>query len=205
MSESKVTKTIAILRKELVSIESDSHSIVRSFEMLRREAEYLKMYLIIYCLEEQRKSIALQRGLATVFRDKRRLGASLAVAVGSLVLGGLMTRDKYNAINAGLTGFNGVVQGFGETRWAVSLQNKLIVTPCDAIWEKGTWVAFESSIAAIHDIKKEVLQGKRLLTVDNIIQRLKQSKRLIYHPCTRLELNNKMKSVARNGKLSIRG
>jgi hypothetical protein len=53
--------------------------------------------------------------------------------------------------------------------------------PYNAIPAKGTWVTLESLMAAIHDLKTEALQGKRLGTLDNIIQRLQQSKgKLIY-------------------------
>jgi hypothetical protein len=103
------------------------------------------------------------------------------VAAGGFILGGLIAKDKYDALNAGMSGFDGVLQGFGETKWAVSLQKELVVVPYDAITTKGTWVTLESLIAAIHDLKTEALQGKQLGTLDNVIQRLRQSGgKLIY-------------------------
>jgi len=181
MSDSRWSQTIADLKKELACIESSSQDIDRRFEILQREAEFLKMEFLKYSLEKQRKAVARQRGFDLLIRDRKKIGTGLAVAAGGLILGGLITKDKYSALNAGLQGFDGVLQGFGETRWAVSLQKELVIVPYNAIPAKGTWVTLESLIAAIYDLKTEALQGKRLGTLDNIIQRLQQSRgKLIY-------------------------
>ncbi len=181
MSDNKWAKTIADLKKELACIESSSQGVSRRFEILQREAEFLKIEFLKYSLEKQRTAVARQRGFVFLIRDRKKAGTGLAVTAGALILGGLIAKDRDAALNAGLSGFNGVLQGFGETRWAVSLQKELVIVPYNAIPAKGTWVTFESLIAAIHDLKTEALQGKRLGTLDNIIQRLQQSKgKLIY-------------------------
>ena len=176
MSDNRWTQTITDLKKELACIESSSQGIGRRFEIIQREAESLKIEFLRYSLEKQRKAVASQRGFALLIRDRKKIGTGLAVTAGGLILGGLIAKDKYAALNAGLSGFNGVLQGFGETRWAVSLQKELVIVPYDAIPAKGTWVTLESLIAAIYDLKMEALQGKRLGTLDNIIQRLQQSR-----------------------------
>ena len=184
MSDNKWAKTIADLKKELACIESSSQGVSRRFEILQREAESLKVEFLKYSLEKQRKAVARQRGLALLIRDRKKIGAGLAVTAGASILGGLIAKDKDAALNAGLSGFNGVLQGFGETRWAVSLQKELVIVPNNAIPAKGTWITFESLITAIDYLKTEALQGKRLGTLDNIIQRLQQSKdKLIYIAC----------------------
>ena len=181
MSDSRWSKTVVDLKKELAWIESGSRHICSQFEMLLRQAESLKIAFLKYSLEEQRKAMALQRGLVTVVRDKKKMGTSLAVAAGGLILGGLITKDKYVALSAGLSGFDGIIQGFGEARWAVSLEKELVVAPYDSIPPIGTWVTLDSLIAAIDELKAEVLQGKPLRTLDNIIQRLQQSQgKLVY-------------------------
>jgi hypothetical protein len=181
MPDNRWVQTIADLKKELACIESSSQGIGRRFGILQREAESLKIEFLKYSLEKQRKAAARQRGFDLLIRDRKKIGTGLAVAAGGLILGGLIAKDKYAALNAGLSGFNGVLQGFGETRWAVSLQKELVIVPYNAIPAKGTWVTLESLIAAIHDLKTEALQGKRLGTFDNIIQRLQQSRgKLIY-------------------------
>ena len=181
MSDNKWAQTIVDLKKELACIESSSQGVGRRFEILQREAESLKIEFLKYSLEKQREAVARQKGFALLIRDRKKIGTGLAVTAGALILGGLIGKDKHAALNAGLSGFNGVLQGFGETRWAVSLEKELVIEPCNDISTKGTWVTLESLIAAMHDFKTETLQGKRLGTLGNIIQRLQQSKgKLIY-------------------------
>ena len=183
MSDNKWAKTVADLKNELAYIGSSCQGVGRRFEILQLEAESLKMDFLKYSLEKRREAVARQRGFTLLIKDRKKIGAGLAVTVGASILGGLIAKNKDAALNAGLSGFNGVLQGFGETRWAVSLQKGLVILPCNAIPAKGTWVTLESLIAAIHDLKTEALQGKRLGTLDNIIQRLQQSKgKLIYIP-----------------------
>jgi len=181
MSDNNWAETRADLKKELACIESSSRGVSRRFEILQRQAEFLKIEFLKYTLEKQRTAVARQRGFAFLIRDRKKIGTGLAVTAGALILGGLIAKDKDAALNAGLSGFNGVLQGFGETRWAVSLHKELVIVPNNAIPAKGIWVTFESLITAIDDLKAEALQGKRLGTLDNIIQRLQRSKdKLIY-------------------------
>jgi hypothetical protein len=141
----------------------------------------LKIYPVLKIDEKRRKALESQRGLDLLVRDGKKIRIGLVMTAFGSIFGGLIAKDKYAALNAGLSGFDGVLQGFGETRWAVSLQKELVIVPYNAIPEKGTWVTLESLIEAIHDLKTEALQGKQLGTLDNIIQRLQQSRgKLIY-------------------------
>jgi hypothetical protein len=181
MSDDKWVQTTADLRKELSRIKSSSEGVAGRFEILQREAESLKIEFLKYSLERQRKIVARERGFTLLINDRKKIGAGLAVTVGASILGGLIAKDKDSALYAGLSGFTGVLQGFGESKWAVSLQRHLVIVPSDAIPATGTWVTFESVIAAIDDLKMEILRGKRLGSLDNIIQRLHQSRgKLIY-------------------------
>ncbi len=179
MSDSSWTRTIADLKKELALMESGSRNIGRRSESLQREAEYLRIEFLKYYLEKQRKALARQRGMDLLTRDKKKIGTGLAVAVGGLIFGGLMSKDKYTALNTGMSGFDGVLQGFGKTAWLVSLEKELIVAPYDAMSPRKTWVTFESLIAAVDDLKAEALQGTRLGALDDIIHRLRQSSKLL--------------------------
>ena len=176
MRDNKWAQTVAVLKKELAYIESSSQDLGRRYQILQREAEFLKMEFLEYSLEKQRKAIARQRGLALLVRDRRKMGTGLAVTAGASILAGLVAGDKDAALTAGLSGFYGVLQELGETRWAVSLQKELVVLPYDDIPTKGRWVTFESLITAMHDLKTEALQGRPLGTVDNVIQRLQHSR-----------------------------
>jgi hypothetical protein len=181
MSGSRWAKIIVDLKRELARIENSSCGMSSRLEILQREAESLKTEFLAYALEKQRKALASQRGLGLLIRDRKKIRTSLAVAAGGLILGGLIAKDKHAALNAGLSGFNGVLQGFGETKWVVSLRKELVTIPYNDITAKGVWVTFESLIVAIHDLKTEALKGKLLGTFDNIIQILQQSRgKLIY-------------------------
>jgi len=176
MPDNKWAKIVTDLRNELAYIENRCHDIARRFEALQVEAESLKMDFLEYSLEKQRGAAACQRGFTLLIRDRGKMGAGLAVTVINSILGGLIGKDEYAALGAGLSGFNSLLQGFGETRWAVSLGKKLVIAPYNAIPAKGTWITLESLITAIYDLKTEALRGKRLGTLDDIIQRLQQSK-----------------------------
>lgn len=181
MSDNKWARIIARLQKELAYIESSSRGVSRRFEILQRQAEFLKIEFLKYSLEKQRTALARQRGFAFLIKDRKKIGTSLVVTASAFIFGGLIAKDRDAALSAGLSGFNGVLQGFGETRWAVSLNKDLVILPHNAIPAKGTWVTFESLITAIDGLKMEALQGKRLGTLDNIIQRLQESRgELIY-------------------------
>ncbi|TET62191.1 hypothetical protein E3J49_08660 [Candidatus Bathyarchaeota archaeon] len=58
---------------------------------------------------------------------------SLLVAAGSFIFGGLLTRDKFGALTAGMSGFDGMVQGFGESKWRVLLGKRILVVSEETI------------------------------------------------------------------------
>jgi len=181
MSDSRWARAIADSRKGLAHIEISSRALSRRFEILQLEAELLKAEFLEDSLQKQRTAVVRQRGFALLIRDREKLRTGLAVSAGMFFIAGLIAKDKDAALNAGLSGLHGVLQELGETRWAVSLQKELVIVPYDAIRTKGMWVTFESLIAAIHDLKTEALQGKRLGTLDNIIERLQQlNRKLVY-------------------------
>jgi len=181
MSVNNWVQTIAGLKKELTSIENSARSIANRFEILQIEAESLKIEFLKYSLEKQREALARQRGFALLIRDRKKIATGLAVTAGFSILAAAVGKDKDAALNAGLSGFNGLLQGLGETEWAVSLDKELVVVPYNAIPAGGTWVTLQSLIIAIDELKMQALQGKRLGTLDNIIQMLRQSRRkLVY-------------------------
>jgi hypothetical protein len=181
MSDNNWAQSIADLRKELTSIEDSSRNMARRFQILERQAESLKTEFLKYSLEKQREAIARQRGFALLIRDRKKIATGLAVTAGFSILGAAISEDKDGALNAGLSGFNGLLQGLGETEWAVSLDKEPVIVPYNAVPAGGTWVTLGSLISAIDELKTEALQGRRLGTLDNVIQRLRQSRRkLVY-------------------------
>jgi len=124
------------LRQELTLTEVKAKEIGGRLEVLRRETESVKVDALQNYLEEQRKSAARDRGITSLIKDRRRVRDSLLVAAGSFILGGLLTRDKFGALSAGMSGFDGMVQGFGESRWCVLLGKKILVVPEETISDR---------------------------------------------------------------------
>jgi hypothetical protein len=178
MSDNNWAQVIADLKKELTSIENSARNMARRFQILERQAESLKMEFLKYSLEKQREAMARQRGFALLIRDRKKRATGLVATAGLSILGAAISEDKDAALNACLSG---LLQGLGQTEWAVSLDKELVVVPYNDIPVRGTWVTLESLIAAIDELKTEALQGRRLGTLDNVIQRLRQSRRkLVY-------------------------
>ena len=124
MSKYTLNGILEHLRQELNLTAVNAREIGSRFEALRRETESMKVDALQDYLEEQRKSTARDRGIASLIRDRKRVRDSLLVAAGGFILGGLLTRDKLEAVTAGLSGFDGMVQGFGESKWCVLLERK---------------------------------------------------------------------------------
>jgi len=173
MAGNGIEKTLIDFGQELTLIKSRAKEILNRFEVLQREAEFLKMESLERYLEEQRKGVARTRGFTVLFKDKRKVRDSLLVAAGSFILGGLISKDKFVALYAGMSGFDGVLQGLGETRWFVSLGKKILVAAEDSLPSKRTWFTWESLMAAIEELKQRASHGERLGSLGNIIDNLK--------------------------------
>jgi len=176
MSKYTLNGILEHLRQELTLTEAEAKEIGSHFEVLRRETESMKIDVIQNYLEEQRKSAARDRGIASLIKDRKRVRDSLLVAAGSFILGGLLTRDKFGAVTAGMSGFDGLVQGLGQTRWYVLLDNKIIVAPEDGVNPAADWVTWENLTAALVKLKRKALAGEKLGDLDNIISKLRRGK-----------------------------
>ncbi len=160
-------------------IQSQAKMLSVKFEGRLRQAESLKIAAINHQLEKHRKSLARHRGITSIGRDGKRLYAGLGVAVAASLLAGIMTKDKFAAANAGLSGFDGVIQGLGETDWAVSLGRSLTIVPRGSITSERVWVTWDSLKAALVELEGGTLRGDKLGSIDNIISKLQMSKRLV--------------------------
>ena len=101
---------------------------------------------------------------------------SLLVAAGSVILGGLLTKDKFGALNVGMSGFDGMVQGFGESKWCVLLGKKISVVPEEMISPQVTWITLASFCKTMEELKRKALTGEKLGTFDDIIAKLKKNR-----------------------------
>lgn len=97
------------------------------------ELEVSKIEFLKRNIEEMIKSLAFERGFVSLTRDGSKLRSSLVTAAGGFILGILITKDKFAALNAGISSFDGMLQGFGESKWVVSLGEKISVMPLNDV------------------------------------------------------------------------
>ena len=178
MSKYTLNGILEHLRQELTLTEVKAREISSRFEILCRETESIKVDALQNYLEEQRKSVARDRGIASLIKDRKRVRNSLLVAAGSFILGGLLTRDKFGAITAGISGFDGMVQGFGESKWCVLLGKKISVVPEETISPQVTWITLASFYKTLEELKKRALAGEKLGNLDDVISKLTKKPRL---------------------------
>jgi len=172
MSQYTLNAILEHLRQELTLTEVKAREIGSRFEVLCRETESIKVDALQNYLEEQRKSVARDRGIASLIKDRKRVRDSVLVAAGSFILGGLLTRDKFRALTAGMSGFDGMVQGFGESKWCVLLGKKISVVQEEMISPQVTWITLTSFYRAMEELKKRALDGEKLGNLDDVISKL---------------------------------
>lgn len=170
-------QVLAKLKEEFALIETRARKVSARIEVRTREKESSKIAFLQQFLEEQMKSEARRRGLVSLIKDKKRLRGSLLVAAGGFILGGLITKDKFAALHAGLSSFDGALQGFGDTKWVVSLGKKVVVAPSESTTSEGEWIAWESVKLAMGELKNRALGGEVLGDLDDVISRLKRGRR----------------------------
>ena len=104
------------LAADLVAVAKRAERI--SFELpgLCRALDVLKVDVLKYKLETERRHIARTQGFTTLRKDKKKLGISLGAGVAGLILGGALSKDKYFALNTGIETFDASLQGFGCIR-----------------------------------------------------------------------------------------
>ncbi len=181
MSKYALDGILKHLRQELASTEAEAKDISSHFEVLRRETESMKIDALHNYLEKQRKFTARDRGTAFLIKDRKWVRDSLLVAAGSFIIGGLLTKDKFNALTAGISGFDGMVQGFGDSKWRVLLGKRILVVPEETISSQftgTTWVTLDSFYKTMEELKKRALAGEKLRSLDDVISKVMQKPRL---------------------------
>jgi hypothetical protein len=180
ISKNNFEQTLYVLKQEIASIKERARTTFTEFEEVSRQAESLKVAFLLHRLEAQRKSLARIRGYESIMRNRKRLGFSLGAAAAGLIFGGIITKDKFAAVSTGLSSFDAIIQGLGETAWAMSLGRELIVVAEDQITPDKIWVTWESMKNALVQLEKKTSQGVGLGTLNNVISRLQKCRELVY-------------------------
>ena len=169
-------ETLAKMRQELTLIETRAKKISQHFQKLTREVESLKVESLQKLLAKKIKSEALGRGVASVIRDRKRFESGAFSAVGNFIIGGLLTQDKWAAVNSGLSGLDGALQGFGRARWVVLLGKSIVVAASENNQLEGKWLAWDSLKLAMEELRKKAQLGEALGTLDDVLSRLEQKR-----------------------------
>lgn len=164
------------LNRQLVSIEGITRGVISKFDDLVRETDLLKLEIIEHVLENKRMSQASQLGFAVMKQDKKKLIIGLASAIGGSLLQGVVTKDKSSALPAGISSFNGFLRGLGDSRWTVSLDKQFIIVPEDKVFAGRIWVTLESLQSTIKELRRKVLGGEKLGSLQSVIDELKQER-----------------------------
>ena len=186
---SKWDRTLANLERDIALIESRAKETTTQLEALRREMESFKLDFLMRSLEAQRKAAARSRGATALIENQRMRRGGLLAAASGFILGGLVTKDTSSAFGAGMSSFNSLLQGLGETRWAVSLGKMMVVTPEDVIPSVGAWVTLESLKAALAELRQKALAGQELGGLGSLIAKLSRGRRkLVYLSLPRIRI-----------------
>ena len=182
MFDANWEQTLDTFRQEMASVKGQAGTLSNKFAEVCRETESFKVAFLNHCLERQRRHLSRSRGLTSVIRSRKGLGKSLAMGAAGLVLGAIISRDKFFAVREGLTGFNAGLRELGETSWVVCLGKDLKILPRGDIAKAYgktlvTWESFKSGLA---QLEKEALRGGELGGLDSILSRLKECKELVY-------------------------
>jgi hypothetical protein len=165
-------ETLAKMRQELTLIETRAKKVSLQFQNLTRQMESSKLELLQKLIEDRIKSEARRRGAASVIQDKRRLQSSILVTAGGFILGGLLTKDGWGALNSGLAGLDGALQGFGHAKWVVLLGKRMVVEASENNQLEGKWLAWDSLKLAMDKLRNKALGGEALGNLDDVLYRL---------------------------------
>ena len=179
MKETNWENALEDLKHRLDLIQSRAHEDSTRFKELCRQAEYTKVQFLAHQLESRRKHLARSRGVAYVAEPRRSLpllGASAVISI----LTGIITKDGHAAMNVGIGGLSGALQGLRETEWAVCLGKHLAVASQDHITRGDVWVTWDSLQIALHELEERAKSGAPLGSLDNIISELKKSKKIFF-------------------------
>jgi|GEM_PF-2418379 hypothetical protein len=172
-------KRVKDIRQEVNLIKGHADKTSKKFKELQRQAEYYKIRFLTYELEGKRKSLTHSRGFASIVKNGNGLTAALGIAAAASILTGMMSNDRLTAANAGLSGFNGALQGLGQTDWAICLDGGLEILPRDNITAGRVWFTWDSVMAALNELEQTAQNGAHLGNLDKVIVEIRKSKKLV--------------------------
>lgn len=190
MNENDWRKALGELKEDLVSVKGRADKVSKQLPGLSKIFESLKIDILTSKLEKERRQLARVRGFTAFNKDKKKLGISLVGGLIGMVImaalnndhdeapnrdhGGASNTNNDIALSGGMRVFDSCLQGFGKSKWAVSLDRAMLVVPRDQIVHGRLWVPWESFIAASRNLRAKALAGQHLGDLDAIISELKK-------------------------------
>ncbi len=166
-------------RQEVTQIRNRASISSSNFLVLKRQADGCKVRFLTHQLEVKRRSLARDRGVTSIVKNGKGLPAALVITFAATIVTGIISKDKYTAATAGLSGLNGALQGIGETDWAVCLDRQLIVTSRNNITVGRVWFTWDSVMAVLNDLEQAAQNGVHLGDLDKVIVEIRKSKKLV--------------------------
>jgi len=172
-------KRVNDLRQEVNWIKDCAGKTSNNFKGLQRQAECCKVRFLTYELDKKCRSLTRSRGVVSVVENGNGLAATLGIAGIASILAGMITKDGLTAANAGLSGFNGALQGLGKTDWAICLDGGLEILPRDKITAGRVWFTWDSVMTALNELEQTAQNGAHLGNLDKVIFEVRKSKKLV--------------------------
>jgi len=177
MKETNWENALEDLSHRLDLIQSRAREDSARFQEICKQAELTKVQILAHQLESRRKHLAHNRGVASVAENKKSRPITLGMTAGITILTRMITKDWRVAA---ATGPDLVLQGLGDTDWAVCLGKHLAVAPQDHITMGDIWVTWDSLQTALHELEERAKSGAPLGSLDNIISELKKNRKLLF-------------------------
>jgi hypothetical protein len=138
--------------------------------------ESLKIDILKSKLMKAQRDVARLRGITALRQDTRKLGIGLGLGVAGLIFGGVLTKNKYSAASTGLRTVDAFTQELGQSRWAVSLDSKMLVVPTDEVTAGRSWITLDSLSGAMETLKEKALAGEKIGDLEAIVSELRQDR-----------------------------
>ncbi len=167
-------ENLSNLKNELGSVREQASALIKDIESLMREMEWIKPAYVLKRLGYQREVIERMRGFGVVWHYEQVRRLSWLIGLGSAAIGGLVSRDPVMALNAGMSGFDGLIRGLGGTRWYVSLDERLLVVSEDEAKPRMNCAPWESVTLELEELKKKALTGEKIGNLDSIVEKLRE-------------------------------
>jgi len=172
------------LREKMIGVETRANNVSVQLTGVCRTWESLKVDLLEVKLEEERHHATMAQGSRVLKQNQLKRNITLASAAAGAIIGGISDKSFDSALFTGLSAAHSAMKAAGKSRWAVSLDRRMLVVPRDQITAERFWVTWESLKEAMGRLREKALDGKKLGNLAAIVSELRQDRQV--RRCIRL-------------------